>query len=686
MNTALKLGVVLLCALPAGRAQDIDRRVGTYRFRNSFEYGYRSAFVSGNREIYRSAVNYNNGFRLFSGLLKLNSGDGHGRFLDEIVLTTLGTGGDPYQANSLRLEKNRFFRLDMGFRIFNYYNHLPALSGGEHGMNSQRIFQNYDLVLLPQRKIQFLLGFDRNNQNGPAVTSENFDVRREPAFPRERFFVYAQNLRRVNDQYRAGFETTLAGMKVSFLQGLDYYKEDPQNFLDPSRTILGVRTSEGSPAAGIVPLDQRRSDPVHGRTPFTRLNLHTDANRRFSANGRFVYAGGVRKFVIDQNITGLTPGIVRQVFVLGSGLRSQGTGDLSFSYQPGQRWTLSNTTSINRTRITGDSAFIELRTPVSAVDPGRDEYFFDVLNLRLITNASDVDFRPTKTVGLHAGYHYSIRRMQSRGILEDIFGRPTDVPLNTFHNILHSGVAGVRVRPLPPFTMLLDVEYGRANQPFTPISEKRFHAETVKAQWKQKAWLITGSFKAYRNRNNAPPVLGLLEGLAPSSHNLESRQYSAGLAWTPARRYALDFSYAKVHLDTASGILNFPVPESPAVTSRRSLYISNLHHGHVMFRTDLHKNLGLFLGYSLVKDTAGAPTSASAPLVTASYPSFVFNGTDLINAYPLTYQSPQARVSLKLHPKLSWNIGWQYWGYSEKFTGVQNYHAHAGYTSLRWGF
>jgi hypothetical protein len=680
MRIDLKLATLLVASALAAPAQDADRRVGSYRVMDGFEYGYRAAFVDGNREIYRSAVNYNNGLRLFDGILHINSGDGHGRFIDDLSLTTFGAGGDPYQATSLRVEKNLWFRFDTGFRIINYYNHLLALSDGEHRMNTERILQSYDLTLFPQRRIQLLLGYDRDNQNGPALTSQLIDTRREPAFPRDQFFVYADRIRRVNNQWRAGANATFAGFKLSFMQALDYYKEDPQN------TIRGAQPEA---PAGILPQTLRRDDPVHGRTPITRFNLHTDANRRFALNGRFIYSGGNDRFVLDENIGNLNPaaGIVtRQTFVLGTARRTQGTGDLTMTYQPGERWTISNTSAINQSRIDGDSAFVEMRTPVSPVDPARDEFFFDILSIRLLSNQTDVNFRATKKIGFYGGYHYSIRRIQSREILADISGFPTDVPLYSFQNVTNAGLAGVRLRPLAPLSLLFDAEYGRAGQPFTPVSEKRYHGETVKAQWKQKTWSASAGFKAYRNLNNAPPILDALEG-ASFEHRLMSRQYTANLSWTPPKRFTVDAGYGRLHLDTASGILNFPILTGPDVTARRSLYFSNLHHAHGTVRAEIASRVVLFLGYSVVKDTAdGRKAATYASPFLATYPSFVFNGTDLINTYPLTYQSPQARLTIKLRNRIAWNAGWQYYGYYERFTGTQNYHANVVYTGLRSGF
>jgi hypothetical protein len=35
--------------------------------------------------------------------------------------------------------------------------------------------------------------------------------------------------------------------------------------------------------------------------------------------------------------------------------------------------------------------------------------------------------------------------------------------------------------------------------------------------------------------------------------------------------------------------------------------------------------------------------------------------------FPLTFQSPSARVSLKINQRIRWNAGYQYYGYRQEF-------------------
>ncbi len=54
--------------------------------------------------------------------------------------------------------------------------------------------------------------------------------------------------------------------------------------------------------------------------------------------------------------------------------------------------------------------------------------------------------------------------------------------------------------------------------------------------------------------------------------------------------------------------------------------------------------------------------------------------------FPLRYLSPQGKLSFKITEKIRWNAGYQYYGYSESFSSLQDYRAHTGYTSIAWSF
>ncbi len=61
----------------------------------------------------------------------------------------------------------------------------------------------------------------------------------------------------------------------------------------------------------------------------------------------------------------------------------------------------------------------------------------------------------------------------------------------------------------------------------------------------------------------------------------------------------------------------------------------------------------------------------------------------LVSSYPMSFQSPEARLAIKINRRLDWNLGYQYYNYNESAVvgpRPQNYHAHHPYTSLRFYF
>jgi len=50
------------------------------------------------------------------------------------------------------------------------------------------------------------------------------------------------------------------------------------------------------------------------------------------------------------------------------------------------------------------------------------------------------------------------------------------------------------------------------------------------------------------------------------------------------------------------------------------------------------------------------------------------------------FLSPQARLSIRISRQMRWNAGYQYYGYDEQFTALQNFRANTGYSSISWSF
>ena len=631
---------------------------GGYNVTQSFETGYRLRLVGGDLGEYRSDANYGNGLRLLGSSFAMNSKDGHGQWFDQITLNTSGLGNDPYQSAILHVEKNGLYRYDMSWRLSDYFNPGLTVAGGEHLADTSRRLQDHDLTLLPQSHVRFHLGYSRNTEDGPALsTAQEFNLNGS-AYP-----VFT-NVRRQWNEYRMGAEAHFAGFQLTLERRWDFFKDDTP------------ATADGIQAAGtltdLTVLQQfNRSQPVHGSNPGWLGNLHT-RRKRWGLNARLTYVNGKNDFALDETALGVDQSgspANRQIVVGGDAGRQDLAGDVSLSYFPTDRLTFVNNTSISNNRIDGDSTYSEFLTGSNL----GTTIYFRYLGIRTITNSTDVNYRLADWIGFYGGYHYAARRVETvEGFTLPAFGNATE---NEAGNQLQSVLAGVRLRPWKPFSINFDYEIGRTNNPLTSVSDKNFQTLGGRAQYRVRKVQLSAGYRESYDFNSALSLF--------SSH---LRGYSASASWGPRDWFSIDASYHKQHLDSSSLLAFFAGAGRPFLqTGYRSVYISNLHAANLGVRFAIRRRADLYLGYSITKDTGDGRASA-VPAGTTDPIQILL---DSVQTFPLTYQSPLARLSIRISPKVRWNAGYQYYGYAEAFGLLgyyQNFHAHTGYTSVLWSF
>jgi len=414
---------------------------GDYNVIESVETGYRFAVVNGSVGTYRSDVNYGNGIRLLSGNLSVDSRDGHGRWFDHIVLTAIGLGNDPYQSVTLRVGKNKLYRYDMLWRLDDYFNPGLPVAGGLHLMDTSRHMQDHDLTLLPQSKIQFHLGYSRNTQDGPALSTvqlclnANITGNIYCGTAGNEFPVF-ENVRREQNEFRLGADVDLAGFKLTLLRSWVFFKDDS------GYEENGLETGD-NPSTGVTLSQFQRAEPYHGASPYWLGNLNK-STKTLAVNGRVTYVDGKRNFIMDENAFGGTPlGAQNQIVeVGGDASRPSLTGDLSISVFPTARLTLVNNTSIDSTRIDGTSDYAQFNLAAETAD----FISFRYLGLRTIANATDLHYRVNGWLSVYGGYHYSDRRIED---IEDYaIPGPLSGAMYEQVNVLQAGLMGIRIKPL----------------------------------------------------------------------------------------------------------------------------------------------------------------------------------------------------------------------------------------------
>lgn len=652
---------------PTAESVGIPRgdNVSGYNIRQSFELGERWHSVGGDAGMYRSTVNYGNGPRLLSSSLSVHSLEGHGGYFDQIQLNTLGLGNDPYESASLRLEKNRLYRYDLAWRSDAYYNPGLTIAAGQHFLDTVRHVQDHDFTLFPQGSFKVFLGYSSNTQTGPALTTiQQFDVRGDeyPLFA---------DIRRAQHEYRLGAELSMMGFRLNVLHAWVDFKDDtPVDLLAPSQ---GNNPNDLNTLTSL-----QRREPYHGTSPYWRVALFRE-NKLWAANGRFSYVAGHRAFVDDETALGFNrvgSPTGTQIVTLGNAERPALAGNFTFSLFPSAKLTLTNQTSISHIRMVGNSFYTQVNNGIFSTPFNP----FTFLGIRTIANATDADLRFTKWFAVRAGYEYSTRRIRSiegADLANVVTPASQRVPIEQ-QNGLHTGLLGVRIRPLKPLSILLDTEIGRADRPIYPVSQRNYETYRGRIEYKLKSVRLAGYSRTDYNTNSA----------SLANYASHSRQYGIDGSWLPKNWFSIDASYTKLHLDTLGAINYFaaPVPSPPQLVSTdQSRYISNIHTGNLAARVSIRQRVDVSVGYSLVQDVGDGrvPLSGLSGLNLAAPQSTAFSAAQ---TFPLRYLSPQGRISVRVNEKIRWNAGYQYYGYHEDFSGLRNYRAHTGYTSVLWAF
>ena len=241
--------LAVFCVLVAGvRAQQQEEQAGVdqgnYNVKQSIEFGGRLVDVSGNTNVYDTFVNLQQGPRLLGFTVEMNSLNHHGTLFDRFYFSNFGYGGDPENVSWLRFSKNRWYNVNALFRkdqnSWDYslqanplnptasYANGPAgfgppactgcvLNFSPHFFNTRRKLGDYNLLLLPESRLRFRVGYARNIVQGPVLSSIHQGTEQ----------VLLEDYKTTVNTYRMGIDIRiLPRTNISYDQVWNYYKGD----------------------------------------------------------------------------------------------------------------------------------------------------------------------------------------------------------------------------------------------------------------------------------------------------------------------------------------------------------------------------------------------------------------------------------------------------------------------------
>jgi hypothetical protein len=668
---------------------------GDYTALGSLEIGYRGLRVGGDVNKFRSDLNYKAGPRLFDSSLYVRANEGKGELFDSLLITSTGWGADPHGNVRFSVEKPKLYRFDGNYRRFKYFRFLNTIANpnwifspanfsvppnpvtGEHGFNSSTQLGDFDLTLLPKnRLIRFNVGFSPESYSGPAFT--NYHVGGNE-------FMLLSNLRSKANDYRLGADGTVGPIDFSFLQGFRRFRDD--SFIDLGRTP-GINLSPAVASFNSF----LRNEPTRGSVNFTRFSLHTLVAKKLDITGRIIHSNTTSNSIFlesfsainfNTRITGqLNPPnlLAGQYNITGNVERPSTLGDIGLTWLATDKLRISNSFKVERFEINGlgsfSDAFFATRAPATS-----SSFVVNGLPVNKVTkyrkyqNTFEGDYQFNDRYSMHLGYRYGSRRIEEQlsGFSLNSNAPVALVPEEiTEQNHTHAFFAGFKARPVKTWTIFFDAERGTSDNVFSRIGNYNYTNLRAKSRYAPNRKLSFNVALITKNNANPSEIAGV--SLQDFGVDVKSRIVTTSVDWAATSNVSFNAGYNYSFVDSDAVVDYFY--NSVRHPLGHSLYFVRNNFFYLDTVARLSPRFSLFASYRINRDHGQGnrladPTGAP--------------GT-LISSYPMNFQSPEARLAIKLHRRLDWNLGYQYYNYSEStLVGPrpQNYHAHLPYTSLR---
>lgn len=658
-------------ASPSPNATNVaaEDRLGSYNVTSSLELGVRGLSLDGNENKYRSDLNYGNGVRLFDSSFFLRKREGSGGAFDEVLVNTSGWGGDPHGYTRISVEKSGSYRFDANVRRARYFNALQSIANplnarvGQHTSNTRHNFSDFDLIGLPEnRRIKFYLGYSRDTREGPGVTTVRFGG--------DEYAVASNAAYRANN-FRAGIDARLGGFDLSLTQGARYFHDDS--------SLTVNLTNQGNNTANTSRIDQLfRETPTQGTHFFTRFSVHRLIAQKLDFTGRYIYLSGRSRYSLFEQTTGrLANGnlaVPQTATARGEAKRPSAIGDIGVTWLATSKFRISNTFRFDNFRINGEEPLVDVLRPrtfagVPLATVTTNSFFARTTNYRRFMNTIEADYQFSPSYSIHAGYRFTDRHIELAHL-----DRTTTLTTRSeeVDNQTHSAIFGFKARPVKAWTIYFDGEHGDADSVFTRLANNDFTNLRLRNRINAGSQISLNFALITKDNTNPADVItspSVPFGTAPGALdvNVKSRHFTSSVDWTPNARFSLSSGYTHMRVTSIAGIL-LPISGQRRVGESQYYSRDNFFFFNAFVRPT--SRLTFYAGYHINKDDGQGDRVAPSNVI-------------LIDSYPMSFQSPEARVTLRLNRMLDWNVGYTFYNYNDRFFPNQNYHAHLPYTSLR---
>jgi hypothetical protein len=721
-------------APPAPPAEPDGVTRGGYQIHQSIELGYRSTDVTGSGDMYDTLVNLQTGPRILDQTLTMQSVDHQDLLFDNLYLNSVGWGGDPNNYARLRADKSKWYNFQSSFRrdqsFFDYdllanplnpptsTPSIPILNS-PHSFATTRRMSDVDLILLPQSRASFRLGYSHNNMTGPSYSSIHEGTEAS----------LLQDWNTTMNSYRLGVDFRIAPRTVlSYDQFLDYYKGDTDYRLNPINEALlptapvsslslglSIDTVNKEPCAVVRPATSLivngtltnvacsaytsylRNQRIRTSTPTERISLRSNYFRKLEVLGSFSYSSATSSTPLDESFAGLIPRTNTLAFTgtgTGAANRISDVADLEATLHLTQHLRLIEKFYFWAYRIPENGNFSEvdsdcinpkactLLTPLSATMPTTTPTLqLSSFNQTWTKNQTELAWDFSKKAGARIGYRYGDREFN-----HFIDYLPGDV--DHFVGLEKTALFGFWTRPTHALRLNFDLEHTNYNAVFVRLSPRKEARYRFQTTYTPRSWATLGGSINILQQSNAD---------AQTQYVGHNQNYGLTASLAPRERFGLDLAYnfnsviqntlicfndtpptgvILPFVANANGTTSFCAlndPGNPLLAN--SYYTNHTNFGMAAIRFKPAKRVMANVGYSITSVDGSVPQ---------------FNVLQPLGSLQYKYQQPVANLSVDIGHNLAFNMGWNYYQYGEgSFVGPtapRYFHANSLTESLRYSF
>ena len=706
-----------------------------YVVHQSVEIGYRGSDVTGSQQMYDTLVNLRGGPRFLEQSLSMQSQNHEGTLFDNLFINSFGWGGDPNNVLRAHIDKSKWYDFRSAFRRdqtdFDYNlltnplnppTSTPSIPApfSPHLFATRRRMSDFDLTILPQSKIDFRLGYSRNNMTGPSYSSvhEGTDA------------LLFQDWNTTLNSYRFGVDLKFwSHTVVSYDQFLDYYKGDTSWQLAPFAPALlpspppgipasvelglPIDTANKNPCAVIAPakslidptgtltntacngfFNYNRTNRVRTSTPTERLSLHSTAMQRLELSASFSYSSSDMDAPLNEVFNGLIQrSSIRQETVTGPGhaTRISNVADFSVTLHLSEHVRLVDTFRLWSYRIPQSSISTEtdwicnntstcsLLTPMSQTTPGTptNSLTQTSFNQDWKTNQVDLVWDASKHFGGRIGFRYGDRLFHH--ILDFVSGDEDRIRIHE-----HTPVAALWVKPTTHLRFNFDWEHTNNDDVIVRIGPRKEARYRIQSNYNPKPWAVLGTSINLWEASN---------GDALTDYRGHNRNYGLTASINPRERLGFDFAYNYNDYQQSAFICFSDSDTSLPVVSTAGSCTANGYNDSKNSRlTDGRYTNQTHYGTAsvMLKPISRVTTQLGYSITSVGGQTPQFNSLQPFGSLQYNYHQPIANLDVDIGHNLTWRAGWNYFQYGEKsFVGPTNpryFHANNATFSLRWAF